>query len=150
MKKYISIAAILLLVGIGGTCSLTGCSTITNFVNDNQRIFDSSVRIAATKIINHDQGADLGRAQRMSDLATEIKSLALDERAPISIIEQAVRDNIRWEDYSEDEQILIDEFIRLVRSEIEARVEIGDLPEDYTFLVAHVADLVLEVTDRYL
>jgi hypothetical protein len=123
---------------------LSGCSSLENFFNDNQGIYDASVRIAATRVINN----DAERADRFEEAATLVKAWAAEE-SPVGLIDTKLRAQIDWSRYEADEQVLIDEFLRYLKAELEARINAGDLEISQNVLIAHTADLVLEVTARY-
>lgn len=149
-KKWLSAAIVFLFLSIGALCTITGCETVRGLYDSNGIVFDSTIRIAADKLINHDEsGPDVERAQRMESIASNLKRLSGEEQAPISVIQQEITAQINWDNLSPDEQILVRELIELVAAEVQSRINLGELPEDYTFLTSHVADLILQVTSRY-
>lgn len=138
MKKFL-----LLCISIAAF-ALVGCESVGRFFNDNQSAYDASVRIAATRVINND--AD--RADRFEQAAQLVKAWA-EEDSPVGLIDSRLREQIDWSGYEPDEQILIDEFLRYLKAEIESRVEAGEMEANHKVLISHTADLVLQVTARY-
>ena len=148
--KFISLIVMCVFLSLGAVCSMTGCENVRGLYDRNGLVFDSTIRIAADKLINHEAtGPDVERAQRMEDIATNLKRLSGEEQAPITVIQQEITNQIKWDNLSPDEQILVRELINVVAQEVQSRINVGELPKDYTFLVSHVADLILQVTSRY-
>ena len=121
-----------------------GCASVSEFFNDNQGMYDASVRIAATRVISNDPD----RADRFEKAAVLVKAWAAED-SPVALIDEKLRAEIDWSRYEADEQILIDEFLRYLKQELQARIDAGDLKSSQNVLIAHTADLVLEVTARY-
>ena len=126
--------------------TVVGCSYLQDFYGSNDRAFDSTVRIASTATIDNKPE----RAQEMARIAGITKSWTTDVNAPITELDSMIRAEINWSKYDPDEQIIIDEFLRFLKAELEARIQSHEIEADHKVLVSHMADLILEVTQRYL
>lgn len=123
---------------------LAGCSTLENFYQDNENIYGATIRVATAKVIDNDKD----RAQRVAKVANIAQDLVNDE-TPLNLVEARIRSEIRWDDYTVDEQIIIDELLRVIRTEIEERVSLGVLDAEQRVLVSYTIEQVLSVAGRY-
>jgi len=108
-----------LLMGLALTLAV-GCAALQN----EEPGAKLAIQAATLKVID----GDADRAQRVHGIADEVIGLVDgDAEATLDVIEQRVRDEIRWDRLDQAEQLVASNLADAVRVEIEARIEGGAL-----------------------
>jgi|14_taG_2_1085336.scaffolds.fasta_scaffold20577_2 hypothetical protein len=132
-------------------CLLSGCSAI-EWANNNPATADFVIKVATTQYIDSesDPAKRIERAQAVNEKVSEFKSfvggnpsLSLDD------LEQQFRDSIDWVSLDIGDKILADALIQNVRLQLESKVSVGEISEDYTVPVKTLLNLVISATRLY-
>lgn len=140
MKRGCIAAILAALVALPGCAILQGDGSA-----GEEFAVRSAVQLATSKVID----GDAERAARVVKIAGQARELvAGDATAALDEIEQAVRDEIRWERLSPTEQQVASDLVELVRAELEARIGDGALDPEDRVAVRTVLDWIIEAAER--
>lgn len=127
------------------TFLLVGCEQLQGFFDSNAGVYDSLVRLATSETIK----GDSKRAQDLADLASFTKELASESSTAVTQIDKQLAIYINSKDWDQYRKDVYFELVELIKTYIRQKIDEGVLDSDYTVLISHTADLVLQVTSRY-
>lgn len=125
---------------------LSGCAVLSGDGTKGQEFaVRSSIQLATVRVID----GDTDRADRVVTVATQARELVSgDTTAALDDVEDAVRDEIRWDRLTPVESQVASDLIELVRAEIEARIGDGVLKGDDRVAVRNVLDWIIDAAER--
>lgn len=115
--------------------ALAGCASLQN----EEPAAKMAIQAATLKVID----GDTERAQRVHSIADEVIGLVGgDSEATLDVVEERVRDEIRWDRLDQAEQLVASNLVDAVRAEIEARIEGGALDPGDRVAVQNVMEWI--------
>ena len=130
---------------------LAGCSAF-EAINNNPAAADFVIKVATTQYIDaeKDPAKRLERAKQVSEKVEGFQSLLAGNPAlSLDDMERQFRDSIDWAQMDVGDKILADALIQNVRLQLEDRVKLGQLSDDYTIAAKTLLNLILSASRLY-
>lgn len=129
-------------------CSALAALSLSTLTACNDSSSELIVSYATMKVIERGDSLEdqLVRADKIREIATDVKALLAGEKVTISSLEATVREQIQKLRLSPADAFLADALIRQVVTELQQRVGIGILDPDKRYKVSVVLDWVINAT----
>jgi len=131
-KALVALAIVALIV--------SGCAALKGDTTPAAKL---AIQSATLKVID----SDTERAQRVHKIAGQVLEIVDgNAEATLDAVEKRVRDEIRWDQLDQAEQLVASNLVDAVRVEIEARIDGGTLAPDDRVVVQKVMTWIREAS----
>jgi hypothetical protein len=155
----VQLVAILLVIGAGVVCALTGCESLVTKAKERNYDLVIATQFATLKYCEgEDNRIDSDKAHRVYERAEKIQGY-IDKSASMTVadLEAYLVDQVPWETYSPADALAARAFITFLGDELEAKATIVDTngqivqrAEDVRVVAAFIVETVTSTLEPYL